>query len=359
MPDRDGIVVVTSGFPRLSETFALNDLLELERAGAVRAIFATKPGDGSPPQPGAEGLVARVEVLPDGPADEQAAVVAARVGPGGAAGVHAYFAHEPAAVAERSARALGVPFTFGVHARDARKVPAGELARRGRAAARVVACNPDVAGELRRGGVDVELVPHGVDLRRFRPAPPPANEPVRLLAVGRLVPKKGFDVLLDAVAGLPAGVRLRIVGDGPLRAALARRAEVLGLEDRIELAGAVTHRELPAEYAGAHVVVVPSVQDETGDRDGLPNVVLEAMACGRPVVASDLAGIPSAIADEVTGRLVAPGDAAGLRDALAALAPDPARRAALGHAARARVECDFELAACSDRLRRTLEAAYA
>jgi glycosyltransferase involved in cell wall biosynthesis len=101
------------------------------------------------------------------------------------------------------------------------------------------------------------------------------------------------------------------------------------------------------------------VQDASGDRDGLPNVVLEAMACGRAVVASDLAGIPSAVIDGATGRLVAPGDAAALRGALADLAGDPGRRAALGHAARARVECDFELAACSDRLRRTLEAAYA
>jgi glycosyltransferase involved in cell wall biosynthesis len=355
----DGIVVITSGFPRLSETFALNDLLELERAGAVRAIFATKPGDGGPPQPGAEALVARVEVLPGGAPDQQAAHVTARVGPRAAAGVHAYFAHAPAAVAERSAAALGVPFTFGVHARDARKVRPDELARRGRAAARVVACNPDVAGELERGGVDVELVPHGVDLRRFRPAPPPAAEPVRLLAVGRLVPKKGFAVLLDALAGLPGNVRLRVVGDGPLRSALAGRARALGVADRLELAGAVTHRELPGEYARAHLVVVPSVQDASGDRDGLPNVVLEAMACGRPVVASDLAGIPSAVIDGATGRLVAPGDAAALRGALSDLAGDPGRRAALGHSARARVECDFELAACSDRLRRTLEAAYA
>ena len=103
--------MITSGFPRISETFALNELLALDRAGAVEAIFATKPGDGRTPQPGAQPLLERVEILPPGPPEAQAYTVAQRVGRGRARGVHAYFAHTPTAVAERAAAALGVPFS--------------------------------------------------------------------------------------------------------------------------------------------------------------------------------------------------------------------------------------------------------
>jgi glycosyltransferase involved in cell wall biosynthesis len=353
-----GIVMITSGFPRLSETFVLNELLALEGAGALAGIFATKPGDEAFPQPGSGTLLDRVEVLPDAPPAVQAAHVAERVGRGGAMGVHAYFAHAPSAVAEHAARMLDVPYTFGVHARDLRKVAPAELARRARAAARVIACNRDVAHELRRTGATVHLIPHGVDLRRFRPAPPPAPEPLRLLAVGRLVEKKGFEVLVEAVRRLPVPFCLRVVGDGPLQERLARAVAAVGAGDRIELLGPRTHDELPGEYARAHALVVPSVEDSTGDRDGLPNVILEAMASGRPVVASAIAGIPSAISDGDTGLLVPPGDPVALRKALERLAGDPSLRARAGAAARARVERDFELASCAARLRRCLEGAY-
>jgi glycosyltransferase involved in cell wall biosynthesis len=238
-------------------------------------------------------------------------------------------------------------------------VAPAELARRARAAARVVACNRDVADELRPTGAAVDLIPHGVDLRRFRAAAPPAPEPLRLLAVGRLVEKKGFEVLIEAVSGLTVPFRLRLVGDGPLRARLERAVAAAGAGDRIELLGPRTHDELPGEYAGAHAVVVPSVEDSTGDRDGLPNVVLEAMASGRAVVASAIAGIPSAVRDGDTGLLVPPGDPFALRAALERLAGDPSLRARVGAAARARVERDFDLQSCAARLRRCLEGAYA
>ena len=354
-----GIAMITSGFPRVSETFALNELLALERAGALGAIFATKPGDGRSPQPGAETLAGRVEVLSDPRPAAQVARVVARVHGGHVRAVHAYFAHAPAVVAERAAAALGVPFSFSAHARDIRKVPRGELTRRARAAACVVACNTDVADDLGTTGARVELIPHGVDLRRFTPTLPPRGEPLELLAVGRLVEKKGLGALLEAVAGLEAPFRLRIVGDGPLRGALERSIVDAGLYDRATLDGALTHRELPDAYAGANVVVVPSVQDAGGDRDGLPNVVLEAMASARPVVASEMAAIPAAVRDGDTGLLVPPGDPQALRAALERLASDPALRAGMGVAARRRVERDFELGRCTRRLLDCLRDAYA
>jgi glycosyltransferase involved in cell wall biosynthesis len=355
----ESIAMVTSGFPRISETFALNELVALERTGAIAAIFATKPGDGRPSHPGAEVLLDRTEVLPPGTAEEQASRVVERLRAKRVKGIHGYFAHAPAAVAERAAAHLGVPYSFSAHARDIRKVPAGELRQRACGAARVIACNDDAAGELRCMGGKVELVPHGVDIRRFAPTPPPRAEPVQLLAVGRLVEKKGFDVLIRALARLGGSPRLRIIGDGPVRGRLERAVALTGLADRVELSGTVTHRELPSAYADAHAVIVPSVEDATGDRDGLPNVVLEAMASGRPVVASAIAAIPSAIEDGASGVLVPPRDAAALAGAVAQVASDRALRERMGAVGRLVVERRFELDECTNRLVRCIEAAYA
>ena len=353
------IVLVTSGFPRISETFALNEFAALDRAGAIAAIFATKPGDGRPLHPGTEALLERVRLIPPGPPPAQAEWVAEQVRPSRPHGFHAYFAHTPAAVAERAADAIGVPYSFSAHARDIRKVFPAELQRRAARAACVIACNEDAARDLRGMRANVELVPHGVDLGRFAPTPPPRPKPLRVLAVGRLVEKKGFAVLIDAVAGLTAAFRLQIVGAGPLRAPLEDDVARRGLHDRIEFVGALTHQGLPRAFAASHVVVVPSVQDADGDRDGLPNVVLEAMASGRPVVASEIAAIPSAIKDGRTGLLVPPGDPRALRAALERLAGDPPLRTRLAAAARASVEREFDLEACAPRLLKCLEAAYA
>jgi glycosyltransferase involved in cell wall biosynthesis len=351
--------MLMSGFPRRSETFALNELLALDRAGCLAAVFATKPGDPGPPHPGAERLMQKVRYLAPGSAAEQAEEVVERLGDAPVDAVHGYFAHLPTEVAATAARRLGVPYGFSVHAVDARKLARSDLADRARDAACVIACNPDVAGDLHRAGAPVHLIPHGVDLERFRPTQPPDGEVLSLLAVGRLVPKKGFPVLIEAAARLLAPFCLRIVGDGPERDALERQVEAAGLEDRVELAGPRTHDDLPAEYAAADIVVVPSVTDATGDRDGLPNVVLEAMSSGRPVIASDVGAVSSAVVDGRTGVLVPPGDAAALTGALEFLVDQPDCRDRLGREARARVERDFELHSCTTRLRDFLETVYA
>jgi glycosyltransferase involved in cell wall biosynthesis len=353
------LVMLMSGFPRRSETFALNELLALDRAGCLEAVFATKPGEDGPPQPGAEKVMRKVRVLAPGTPTEQAAEVVERLDGARVDAVHGYFAHVPTEVAANAARRLGVPYGFSVHAVDARKVSRSGLAERARAAACVIACNPDVAGDLRRAGAPVQLMPHGVDLERFRPTPPPPAEVLTILAVGRLVEKKGFPVLLEAAAQLLAPVRVRIVGDGAQREELERRIADLGLTGRVELAGPATHDDLPAEYAAAHIVVVPSIMDASGDRDGLPNVVLEAMSCGRPVVASDVGAVSSAVVDGRTGVLVPPGDAEALAGALEFLVDQPDMRERLGREARARVEADFELNSCTARLRAFLETVYA
>jgi glycosyltransferase involved in cell wall biosynthesis len=352
------LAVLTSGFPRRSETFALNELLALDRAGVLAAIFATKPGDGGAMQPGVDRLMGKVRVLKPGGPQQQAQEVVRRLEGTPVSGMHAYFAHRPAEVAEQAASRLAVPYSFGAHALDARRAGPVHLARRARAAVSVIACNSDVARELERLGAAATLMPHGVDLRRFPSGPEPRGE-LRLLAVGRLVAKKGFSVLIEAAARLSTPFRLRIIGGGPEHDVLRERIAALGLRGRVQLAGLRTHAELADEFAAAHIVVVPSVVDANGDRDGLPNVVLEAMACGRPVVASDVGAVASAVVDDATGTLVAPGDVAALTQAIELLAGAPRRRERLGRAGRAHVEREYGLEACTARLLRHLEAAYA
>jgi len=353
-----GIVMIVSGFPRRSETFALNELLGLDRRGVLAAVFATKAGDGAPPQPGAELLSRPVHMLEPGTAIEQAAEAVARLQTTRVTGIHAYFAHRPADVAAEAARRLDRPFGFSAHARDARKITREQLWDRARRAACVVACNTDVAAEFATSGAQVHLVPHGIDLRRFVPSPPPCNSPVRLLGVGRLVAKKGFDVLVSAVAHLPIPCRLNIVGEGPERSRLAGLIEWLGLTGSVTLCGSRSHTELPHDYAGADIVVVPSIVDETGDRDGLPNVVLEAMASGRPVVASDVGAMRSAVVNGATGALVPPGDALALAAAIERLAGVPDLRKRMGRSGRALAEREFNLDHCTARLAGLLGGIY-
>jgi len=357
---RRPIAVIVSGFPRRSETFALNELIALEEAGKLLAIFATKPGDRTPPHRDVARLANRVVMLPPGCPNEQADYVTSYLRGTQVAGIHGYFAHTPADVAARAAAQLGVPYGFSAHARDARKVHGADLERRGRGAALVVACNADAAATLTLRGMQPVLIPHGVDTGRFAPIQAICQRgPIRLLAVGRLVPKKGFGVLLSALANLDVPFTLRIIGDGPEGVPLQTAIDECSLGDRVKLCGGRTHDDLAREYAAADVVIVPSVEDRTGDRDGLPNVVLEAMACGRPVLATRMGAIASAVEHRRTGWLVPAGDPPALAHAIRVLQGSVELRERLGREARRRVERDFALRTCTERLRNVLEAAYA
>jgi glycosyltransferase involved in cell wall biosynthesis len=358
------VAVVVSGWPRVSETFALNELLALHERGMLAAVFATKAGDPSLRQPGSETLDPFVTVLPDVSADEQARIAADLLAAEGVHAVHGYFAHQPAEVAQLAAGRLGVPFGFSVHALDVRKVAPSVLRDRAAAAAVVVACNHDAARTLVANGSAPVLLPHGVDTRRFVWRERSCTGDVRVLAVGRLVPKKGFDVLIDAFARLDRPAELRIVGEGPERARLEARAARLGLSGVGGSSGVVrfdgrrTHAELPELYAESDIVAVPSVVDLNGDRDGLPNVVLEAMASGCAVVASDVAAIGAAVHHGENGLLVPPNDPSALAAALGALVDSPLRRRRFGLAARTTIEADYGLADCASRFCDALEGHY-
>lgn len=199
----------------------------------------------------------------------------------------------------------------------------------------------------------VSVMPMGADLSGVVAHVPGDDATLRLLFVGRLVEKKGLHVLLDALRGLDVPYELTVVGDGPLRAALEARAGGLP----VRFVGQLGRTALRQAYAHADVVVVPSVPAASGDQDGLPVVLLEAMGSGCAVVASALAGIDEAVHDGVEGLLVPPGDAPALAAAIETLATDAPRRAALGRRAVAGAQ-RFSVDAVGERYARLLRAVH-
>jgi glycosyltransferase involved in cell wall biosynthesis len=353
------IAMVLSGFPRHSETFALNEIWALEQRGVLAAIFATKAGEPVATQPASKALLGRVQVLMEADGPRQAEEVIGALRGNTICGIHGYFAHAPAELAERVAMKLGIPFGFSIHAKDARKLAPEVLSARARKAACVIACNQDVADELRDSGANVHLAPHGVDLDRFVRQPLPEMGVLKLLAVGRLVEKKGFHVLIDAAARLRVPFELEIVGEGPEEKRLTELIRAHNMGSKIRLCGPKTHDDLPETYSRAHVLVAPSIVDQSGDRDGLPNVVLEAMACGRPVIASDVAALGSAVIHEQTGLLTSPGNPESLVAAIELLANRRSILEELGTRARVLVEHEYDVHRCTERFHNLLRSAYA
>jgi glycosyltransferase involved in cell wall biosynthesis len=262
--------------------------------------------------------------------------------------VHAHWVVPNAALVSDLVRTHRAPYLVSLHGSDVfmaeRLRPARALAARAFAAAgAVTACSVDLHRRALLLGAAAErtrTVPYGVDVDAFAPRPPAPEVRARLgvpadaflvLGVGRLVEKKGFAHLVEAAART-GGVRVVIAGDGDLRGPLEAQARAAGAP--VSFPGALPRDLVAAALAEADVVVVPSVVDAAGNVDGLPNVLLEAMASGRPLVASRTAGIPDVIDDGRNGLLVPEKDARALAEALRLLLREPALRARLGEEAR-------------------------
>jgi glycosyltransferase involved in cell wall biosynthesis len=271
--------------------------------------------------------------------------------------LHAHFLHTPASVTRYAALMRGLPWSGSAHAKDIWTTPAWELREKLGSCDWLVTCtgtNCEYLTSLAPPG-RVGLVYHGLDLARFplhgqgRPAcdGSDAARSVRLLSVARLVEKKGTDVLLDALAQLPRHLHWHLVhvGGGPLSEVLAKQARALGLEDRIQWRGAMTQDQLIVEYRDADLFVLASRIAKDGDRDGLPNVLMEAQSQGVPCVATNVSAIHELIQDGVTGVLVPPESAPQLAAALSALIAAPTRRRDLGLAGQARVVQHFGMQA--------------
>lgn len=276
----------------------------------------------------------------------------------GVAHVHCHFATHPAVAGLVVHRLTGVPFSFTAHGSDLH-VDRRMLDRKIAAAAFVVTIseyNRRIMEDHADPGdrAKVHVVHCGIDLDRFTPLPVADDGgPMRVVCVGTLHEVKGQRHLVDAVAELArAGVEVvcRFVGDGPDRDMLQARIARAGLGHRVRLLGALPTDEVIRELSEAHVLVAPSVPTRSGRREGIPVVLMEAMAMARPVVASRLSGIPELVEDGRTGLLVEPGDSGGLAVALARLAADPTERTTLGCEGRRTVEEQFDLAETARRL---------
>jgi glycosyltransferase involved in cell wall biosynthesis len=278
--------------------------------------------------------------------------------------LHAHFAHGTTTITWLAACITGLPFSFTGHARDIYSTKLnrrGWLRRKLLAARFVVTCTEANVRHLKAIApeADVHLVYHGLsaDLTRLiqgpRPAPAAHNGHLRVLGVGRLVAKKGFDVMVDACAVLQRrGVpfEARIVGqDDHEGEALRRRIAAHGLAGRVSLPGPMGPEELLGEYRRAGALCMPCRLLEQ-DRDGIPNVLVEAMAAGAPVVATPVSGIPELVADGLNGLLVPPEDPEALADALIRLHSDRALRDRLARAGRDTVRERFD----GERLARDL-----
>ena len=251
------------------------------------------------------------------------------------------------------AAAGSTPLVVSLHGSDVavaeRSIVIGRLARRTfERTAAVTAPSSDLLVRAKALGArePLELVPYGADVATFEASQAERaavrarlgveGDDVLVAGIGRLLPVKGFDVLVDAFATASKRddrLRLVLVGDGPERSELARRVEALDIGKSTTLVGAVNHDEIPGFLAAADVVAVPSVH-RGGYVDGLPNVALEAMAAGRPLIASRVGGLPDLVRPDETGLLVHELDADELAEAIVALSRDLERRMRLGAAAK-------------------------
>ena len=253
--------------------------------------------------------------------------------------IHAPWADGPATAAWVASQLSGIPFSFCAHAHDIYP-PDGALREKLEAASLVRVISESNRRHLSAlaPGTEAKMVTihYGSPLRPRPASPRPGRAPFQLLAMGRLVPKKGCPVLMQACRDLMArGVdfHLTLAGDGPQYSMLSSLVQRYGLKDRVTLTGFVPHRQVPALFHQADLFIMPCVIDRRGDRDGLPNVILEAMAHEVPVIATPVNGIPEAIHPGRTGWLVPPEDAPALAQAVLEALGDPAearRRAKAG-----------------------------
>ncbi len=358
------VAYVLRAFPRLSETFILHELLALKARGVDVRVFAFERVDGECMHPDAALMLPEVTFVSAkepamwrGPAVVPAkqrrwAHAGRQIGlelkAWGATHVHAHFAGPAATAACFAAETAKITFSFTAHAKDifVDSLDWKWLAWLGAKAHAVVTVCDYNRRFLRRNMPDARIVRiyNGVNLDRWAPpARRAADGPV--VTVGRFVRKKGFDILVEAIALLRdrgLAVKTVMVGDGAEFEAVQARAKELKLGRLVRFPGALTHPEVMKIMRKASMVALPCIVDTDGNQDALPTVLLEAAASGLPAVATRVAGVPEIVKDGVTGRVVAPGDAKAFADALADMMKSPRRRALMGTAARRRAERMFD-----------------
>ncbi|MEM9059966.1 MAG: glycosyltransferase [Pseudomonadota bacterium] len=393
--DQPRMAVVLKGYPRLSETFIAQELLALEQRGFRFDIWSLRhPYDGGRTHPVHDRIQAKLRYLPEylwndplrvlrgwrraralpgyshargvwlrdlrrDPTPNrvrrwgQALVLAAEL-PADIDLLYAHFLHTPCSVARYASFIKGIRFGFSAHAKDIWTIPDWEKREKIADAAFGVTCTGTGAKHLQDldpSGGTVDLVYHGLDLARF-PDPPASREAspsLRILSVGRLVAKKGYDDLLDALARLELDWTFTHIGGGALSEQTKARAHQLGISDRIEWLGKRDQTEVIEAMRSADLFVLPSKIADDGDRDGLPNVLMEAASQKLPILSTSVSAIPEFIAHGVHGTLVSPNAPEELAEAIAELA-DVDRRSTMADAAYERLVSDFGIEAGIDQL---------
>jgi glycosyltransferase involved in cell wall biosynthesis len=276
--------------------------------------------------------------------------------------LHAHFAHDPTLIAYLVHRITGIPFTFTAHARDLFQVPEQVLMDRIQRANAVITCCRANLEYLEQIAPSQKskflLVYHGVNLKDFEPVPNPGTSPIPdsplILSVGRLVEKKGFQDLLQALLMVKmSGQRFRcaIYGDGPLHQRLKEWIEEHNMAGEVVLKGDITQQELISVYQNASLFILTPVQTDDGDRDGIPNVLLEAMAVGLPVITTAVSGIPELVENNQNGLLYQPHDVDGISSGIIELLGSADKRRQLGSAASKTVREQFDIAEAAKRLK--------
>jgi glycosyltransferase involved in cell wall biosynthesis len=383
------IATVVKGYPRLSETFIAQEILGLEKRGIAQLIVSLRhptdtkvhdlnreiaaevlylpeylkddPGrvalgqNWAKSEPGyGQALAAfQADLARDGSVSRRRrwgqACVLARELPDDVGWLHTHFLHTPASVTRYAALIRGIGWSFSAHAKDIWTTAEWELREKlGNAAwgATCTGANLDYLRSLSPRPDDVHLVYHGLDFSRF-PANPKRRRDrgdlITLVSVGRAVEKKGYDDLLQALAALKDNPRWRFehAGGGPLTARLKAKAEKLGIAERVTWHGAQERSFIFKLLERADLFVLPSRLTASGDRDGIPNVLMEAQAFRVPVVSTDISGIPELVVHGKTGWLVPQKDPRALAEALRTLLGDAELRERIAAAGATRVRREF------------------
>lgn len=389
--DTRPVMYVLKRFPRLSETFVLHEILGLEAAGVRVLVDSLMPAETGPSHAELADLQAVVREVAAHPRWArkavwqahlavaarhplrwvgiaaaarrqgnwrqflQAGLVADRIRRDDARHVHAHFATTATVVAAMAARLAGITCSVTAHAKDIHhRDNASRLGERLDGVDVLVTVSAANVAHLRevlppRMRARVQLIHNGVPVGLLaRP-----DRSTSVLCVARLVPKKGLDVLLRSTALLVQrypSLKVLVIGTGPLLADLVALRAELGLQHTVEFFGAATSSEVSGAMNSARVVALACRIDEFGDRDGMPTVLVEALARGVPVVSTDVPGVAELVRDRITGLVVPPDDVAAFAGGLGELLSDPALARRMGLAGRDLVASDFAPAESVRRL---------
>ncbi len=389
------VAIVLKGYPRLSETFIAQEILSLQELGLDFEMVSLRHPTDRRTHPIHDQISAPVNYLPEYLYQEPGrlltawwalrkeptykvawstwikdlrrdftpnrvrrfgqAIVLAHELPGHITWIYAHFLHTPASVARYAALIRDLPWSCSAHAKDIWTSPAWEKSEKLSDMKWLVTCTQNNCEHLRgliaANPNKVKLLYHGLDLSRFGASQREysaangrdQNQRVTLLSVGRAVEKKGYFVLLEALAGLPKSLNWQLVhvGGGPLLTALKAQAVKYGIDNRIEWCGALSQEDVLRKFREADLFVLASRIAADGDRDGLPNVLMEAQSQGLACLSTRVSAVPELIIDHETGMLVEPDDAAALSDTLQELITAPDLRKKLGQAGYRRVTENF------------------